>query len=81
MTAQTAIVTGAASGIGRECTRMLLADGYRVAAIDLKAEAIGASFRDAGDKLVAISADIGDVEQCRAAVETATSKLGQLSAL
>jgi 3-oxoacyl-[acyl-carrier protein] reductase len=81
MTAQTAIVTGAASGIGRECTRMLLADGYRVAAVDLKAEAIEASFRDAGDKLIAISADLGDIEQCRAAVETATSKLGQLSAL
>jgi NAD(P)-dependent dehydrogenase (short-subunit alcohol dehydrogenase family) len=40
MTGLTAIVTGAASGIGRECTRMLLADGYRVAGIDLKAEAV-----------------------------------------
>jgi 3-oxoacyl-[acyl-carrier protein] reductase len=81
MTALTAIVTGAASGIGRECTRMLLADGYRVAGVDLKAEAVQTAFPDAGDRLIALSADIGDVEQCRAAVETAASKLGEISAL
>jgi 3-oxoacyl-[acyl-carrier protein] reductase len=81
MTVQTAIVTGAASGIGRECTRMLLADGYRVAGVDLKAEAVRSAFPNAGDKLISISADIGDVEQCRAAVESAASKLGEISAL
>src|ERR1700728_3468076 len=67
MTRLTAIVTAAASGIGRECTRMLLADGYRVAGVDLKADAIASAFPNAGDKLIPISADIGDVEQCRAA--------------
>ena len=81
MTTLTAIVTGAASGIGRECTRMLLADGYRVAGVDLKADAIASAFPNAGDKLIPISADIGDVEQCLAAVETAASKLGEISAL
>lgn len=81
MTTLTAIVTGAASGIGRECTRMLLADGYRVAGVDLKADAIASAFPNAGDKLIPISADIGDVEQCRAVVETAASKLGEISAL
>ena len=81
MTTLTAIVTGAASGIGRECTRMLIADGYRVAGVDLKADAIVSAFPNAGDKLFPISADIGDVEQCRAAVETAASKLGEISAL
>jgi 3-oxoacyl-[acyl-carrier protein] reductase len=81
MTTLTAIVTGAASGIGRECTRMLLADGYRVAGVDLKADAIASAFPNAEDKLIPISADIGDVEQCRAAIETASSKLGEISAL
>jgi NAD(P)-dependent dehydrogenase (short-subunit alcohol dehydrogenase family) len=81
MTALTAIVTGAASGIGRECTRMLLADGYRVAGVDLKAEAVQEAFPDAGDSLIALSADIGDVEQCRVTVETAASKLGEIAAL
>src|ERR1700722_16805909 len=81
MTTLAAIVTGAASGIGRECTRMLLADGYRVAGVDLKADAIASAFPNAGDKLIPISADIGDVEQCRAAGETAASKLGEISAL
>lgn len=81
MTARTAIVTGAASGIGRECTRMLLADGYTIAGIDLSADAVRKAFPDAGDKLFALSADIGDVGQCRAAVEAAEAKLGEIGAL
>jgi len=40
MTVRTAVVTGAASGIGRECTRMLLADGYQVVGVDLRADAV-----------------------------------------
>jgi NAD(P)-dependent dehydrogenase (short-subunit alcohol dehydrogenase family) len=44
---QTAIVTGAASGVGKECTRMLVAKGYRVAAMDLHANAIAAAFPEA----------------------------------
>lgn len=78
---KTAIVTGAASGIGRECTRILLADGYRVAGIDLKADAVVQAFPDAGDGLIALAADIGDVEQCRAAIEHASSTLGAIGAL
>ena len=35
----TAVVTGAASGVGRECTRILLARGYHIAAMDLRADA------------------------------------------
>src|SRR5262249_53566175 len=75
------IVTGAASGIGRECTRMLLADGYTVAGIDLKAEAVQKAFADAGADLHAISCDVGDVEQLRAAVDAAEAKLGRIDAL
>jgi NAD(P)-dependent dehydrogenase (short-subunit alcohol dehydrogenase family) len=48
MTTLTAIVTGAASGIGRECTRMLLADGYRVAGVDLRRTRLRARFRTPG---------------------------------
>jgi 3-oxoacyl-[acyl-carrier protein] reductase len=81
MMPKTAIVTGAASGIGRETTRMLLTDGYRVAAVDLSADSVAKSFPDAGDRLVALSADIGDVEQCREAVEAASAELGELGAL
>lgn len=77
----TAIVTGAASGVGKECTRMLLAKGYRVAAIDLRAEAIASAFPDAGDKVVPIAVDIGDTGACQAAVAQAVKALGSVDAL
>ncbi len=35
------IVTGAASGIGRQCCRQLLDDGWRVFALDVSAPALG----------------------------------------
>ena len=77
----TAIVTGAASGVGKECTRMLVAKGYRVAAIDLRADAIAAAFPDAGDKIVPIAVDIGDIAACQAAVAQAVKALGGIDAL
>jgi NAD(P)-dependent dehydrogenase (short-subunit alcohol dehydrogenase family) len=40
MTARTAIVTGAAAGIGLACVEVLLADGWRVAGIDRDEAAI-----------------------------------------
>src|SRR5579875_193635 len=77
----TAIITGAASGIGRECTRMLLAAGYKVVAVDLKAEAVQATFPDAGDALHALSADIGDIARLRDTVECAAAILGGVDSL
>jgi 3-oxoacyl-[acyl-carrier protein] reductase len=81
MTERTAIVTGAASGIGRECTRMLLAEGCRVVGLDLKADAIRRAFPKAEKNLHPLSADIGDVAQCQAAIENAASALGRIDAL
>lgn len=81
MNPRTALVTGAASGIGRECTRMLLADGCTVVALDLKAEAVQSAFPDAGENLHAVSADIGDIPQIRSAVDIAAVRLGPIDAL
>ncbi|CUA90691.1 NAD(P)-dependent dehydrogenase, short-chain alcohol dehydrogenase family [Chelatococcus sambhunathii] len=81
MSPRTAIITGAASGIGRECTRMLLAAGCSVVAIDLKAEAVQAAFPDAGDALRALSADIGDIARLRETVDRAVAMLGGVDAL
>lgn len=81
MTVRTAVVTGAASGIGRECTRMLLADGYQVVGVDLRADAVQNALPDAAGKLHALSADIGDVEQCRAVIAASASALGHIDAL
>ena len=63
----TAIVTGAASGVGRECTRMLLAKGYRVAGHGPTRRRYHGAFPDAGDALPRsrwISATMA-MRQCR----------------
>lgn len=76
----TAVVTGAASGVGRECTRILLARGYHIAAMDLRADAITAAFPDANARIFPITVDIGDHAQCVAAVATAVKQLGGIDA-
>ncbi len=81
MTQTTAIVTGAASGVGRECTRMLLEKGWRVAAMDLRAEAITSAFPKAGDGLMPMAVDIGDTAQCAEGVAKAIKALGGVDAL
>ncbi len=80
MTLKTAIVTGAASGVGRECTRLLLEKGCRVAAIDLRAETVEAAFPEAGAALVPIAADIGRHEQCAKAIAAAVDRIGDVDA-
>jgi 3-oxoacyl-[acyl-carrier protein] reductase len=81
MTQTTAIVTGAASGVGRECTRMLLEKGWRVAAMDLRTEAITSAFPKAGDALMPMAVDIGDTAQCADGVAKAIKGLGGVDAL
>jgi 3-oxoacyl-[acyl-carrier protein] reductase len=78
MSMGTAFVTGAASGVGRECTRMLLDRGCRVAALDLNADAVVSAFPDAGLRLHAIAADIGNPAHCTRAV--AEDALGRIDA-
>ena len=45
---RTAVVTGAASGIGRDVARRLSAEGARVSMWDLNAGALGAAAAEAG---------------------------------
>jgi 3-oxoacyl-[acyl-carrier protein] reductase len=80
MSARTAIVTGAASGVGRECTRMLLEKGWRVAAMDLDAQAISAAVPDVGSALFPIAVDISDQLGSADAVARAVRQLGAIDA-
>ena len=64
----TAIITGAASGMGRACAERFLAEGWQVAALDLaEADLAGA---------LAIRVDITDAAAVAAAIERVVAELG-----
>jgi 3-hydroxybutyrate dehydrogenase len=70
MSAQAALVTGAASGIGRAVTQRLADGGYDVLAVDLTPDGDGPG--------VAFEADLVDPEQNVAAVHAALDRFGRL---
>lgn len=80
--AQTVLVTGAASGIGKACARMLLDQGSEVVALDLKREALAAALpADNQGRLELVAGDVSRTEDCAAAVDAAVKRFGKLDAL
>lgn len=75
MTDRVAIVTGAASGIGRAAVERLVADGTSVVAVDR--EPID-SVEPLGGAVVAVVGDITDPQTNAAAVDTAVDTFGRL---
>ena len=73
-----ALVTGAASGIGRACVESLLAHGAVVAAIDINPEVSG--MFDAG-RTLAIACDVTDREAMESAVAATVRRFGGLDIL
>ena len=81
---KTAIVTGSASGIGREIALTLAADGASVTVADVNregAEAVAAQIRDAGGAATSSQVDVTDRAQVDAAVEAALAAHGPLDIL
>lgn len=68
-----AIVTGAGSGIGKAVAARLSSEGARVAALDLRTDAI-----DTGVAEFAVACDVADAAAVEAAVEQAADALGGL---
>jgi 3-oxoacyl-[acyl-carrier protein] reductase len=78
-TPRTAIVTGAARGIGAATAKRLAADGHAVAVLDLDeaacAETVDA-ITAAGGKAIAVGVDVSKADQVAAAVTRVADELG-----
>lgn len=73
---KTALVTGAAGGIGAELCRQLIAGGANVAAIDVDESRLQALRGALGPACLPITCDIRDAGACAAAVDRARARFG-----
>jgi NAD(P)-dependent dehydrogenase (short-subunit alcohol dehydrogenase family) len=77
---RTALITGAASGIGRAAAKLFAGEGASVVVFD-RAEAVHETAKmvtDAGGKAIAITGDAGEESEVEAAVAKAVSAFGGL---
>jgi 3-oxoacyl-[acyl-carrier protein] reductase len=84
MTVRTAIVTGAARGIGAAISERLAADGMQVAVLDLNerdCDAVVERINAAGGKALAVGADVSDPVAVELAVERVAKELGEPTVL
>jgi NAD(P)-dependent dehydrogenase (short-subunit alcohol dehydrogenase family) len=79
-----AIITGAASGIGRAAARLFAAEGAAVLVADLQVEAgeaVAAAIRAGGGRAAFVRTDVTDEAQVAAMVEGAVARFGRLDIL
>ena len=78
---QVAVITGAASGIGKATARRFVEEGARVVIADIQADAADAAAAELGDTATAIATDVTDEEQVAAAVDLAVETWGRLDCM
>jgi NAD(P)-dependent dehydrogenase (short-subunit alcohol dehydrogenase family) len=75
------LITGAALGVGRAATELVVTRGHRVVACDVRAELVAALCRDLGDNAVAVELDIRDSAAWQQAFDRAADAFGRVDVL
>ena len=81
MSGRRALVTGAASGMGRATAELLASEGAGVVLADIEAEAVervAAAIRGGGGEAVAVGCDVASSADVKRAVDTAVDVFGGL---
>ena len=82
-TSRSAIVTGAGSGIGRACAQALVADGWQVAFVGRRREALDESIAACAEpkRALAVPTDVGDPASVAALFAAVQQRFGRLDLL
>ncbi len=75
---QVALVTGANAGMGLATVRTLLEAGYRVAATDLRTDAVASALAAHGDRLACFIMDVSDHGQVHATCDQIEAHFGRI---
>jgi galactitol 2-dehydrogenase len=78
---KTALITGAARGIGLEFARAYLAEGAKVALADINTDAMARAAADLGPGAYAVQMDVTDQASIDAGIASAVAKMGHLDIL
>lgn len=75
---KTAIVTGAASGFGREIARRFVAEGAKVAIVDLNEAGAQDVAAELGEAAIAVTCDVANADDIQRSVDETAAAFGQV---
>jgi len=81
LAARVAIITGAASGLGKATALRLARAGARVALLDLPSQPGSDVAKQIGDAAISIPTDVTSEEQVKAALDMVYARFGKLNAV